>query len=228
MQVTTRGQVDHRFKEVVPRKEEMEQRHRHDGRTHLRQDYRPQRSEGPGAVDGRCLVKLLGNGQEVLPHTVGEIIVKSKDMMSGYWNNEKETRKTIKEGWLYTGDLATYDEDYYIYLVDRKKDMIISGGLNIYPVEIERVLYEHPTVSQCAVIGIPDDRWGEAVKALVVLKKGEQGDENEIKEFCKKSLAGYKKPKSVEFLQELPRNPQGKILKRVLREKYWKGKERKI
>ncbi len=175
------------------------------------------------------LVKLVDEkGQEVPPHTVGEIVVKSSDMMTGYWNNEEETRKVIKDGWLYTGDLATYDEDYFIYLVDRKKDMIISGGLNIYPAEVERVLYEHPMVSQCAVIGVPDDRWGEAVKAFVVPRSGQEASENEIIEFCRKSLASYKKPKSVEFVRELPRNPQGKILKKVLREKYWSDRERKI
>ena len=174
-------------------------------------------------------VKIVDEkGQEVPPNTVGEITVKSTDMMTAYWNNEEETRKTIKDGWLYTGDLATYDEDYYIYLVDRKKDMIISGGLNIYPAEVERVIYEHPAVSQCAVIGVPHDRWGEEVKAFVVLRNGQQVAENEIIEFCKKSLASYKKPKSVEFSDALPRNPQGKILKRVLREKYWKDRERNI
>ena len=166
--------------------------------------------------------------QEVPPNTVGEITVKSTDMMTTYWNNEEETKKTVKDGWLYTGDLATYDEDYYIYLVDRKKDMIISGGLNIYPVEVERVIYEHPAVSQCAVIGVPHDRWGEELKAFVVLREGQETSEDEIIRFCKESLASYKKPKSVEFLEELPRNPQGKILKRVLRDKYWKGRERKI
>ena len=175
------------------------------------------------------LVKLVDEkGREVPPHTVGEIVVKSSDVMTGYWNNEEETRKVFKDGWLYTGDLATYDEDYFIYLVDRKKDMIISGGLNIYPAEVERVLYEHPMVSQCAVIGVPDDRWGEAVKAFIVLRSGQEASEKEIIEFCRKSLASYKKPKSVEFVKELPRNPQGKILKKVLRERYWSDRERKI
>lgn len=174
-------------------------------------------------------VKIVDEkGHEVPPNKVGEITVKSTDMMTAYWNNEEETRKTIKDGWLYTGDLATYDEDYYIYLVDRKKDMIISGGLNIYPAEVERVIYEHPAVSQCAVIGVPHDRWGEEVKAFIVLREGHEATEDEIIRFCKGSLASYKKPKSVEFLDELPRNPQGKILKRVLREKYWKERERKI
>jgi len=112
--------------------------------------------------------------------------------------------------------------------VDRKKDMIISGGENIYPAEIERVLWDHPAVAECAVIGVPDDRWGEAVKAFVVQRTGYRVDEEEIIQFCKKSLASYKKPKSVEFVSELPRNPQGKILKRVLRERYWANRDTKI
>jgi long-chain acyl-CoA synthetase len=174
-------------------------------------------------------VKLVDDsGREVPPDTVGEIVVKSNDMMEGYWNNEEETRKVIRDGWLYTGDLATYDEDFFIYLVDRKKDMVISGGLNIYPVEVERAIHEYPGVEQCAVIGVPDDRWGEAVKAFVVLRQGQQATEEEIIAFCRQSLASYKKPKSVEFVRELPRNAQGKILKRVLREKYWAGRDRNI
>lgn len=174
-------------------------------------------------------VKLVDeNGCEVPPRTVGEIAVKSADIMKCYWNNEEETRKTLRDGWLYTGDLATYDEDHFFYLVDRKKDMIISGGLNIYPGEVERAIHEHPAVAQCAVIGVPDDRWGEAVKAMVVLGTGRQASEDEIINFCRKNLASYKKPKSVEFVSELPRNPQGKILKKVIREKYWAGRERKI
>ncbi|MEJ2724626.1 MAG: long-chain fatty acid--CoA ligase [Deltaproteobacteria bacterium] len=167
-------------------------------------------------------------GEEVPPHTVGEILVKSNDMMEGYWNNKEETLKVVKDGWLHTGDLATYDEDYYIYLVDRKKDMIISGGLNIYPAEVEKVIYEHPMVSECAVVGVPDDTWGEAVKAFVVLRPGHEVTEREIIDSCRKSLASYKKPRSVEFVNGLPRNPQGKILKRVLREKYWADRDRKI
>jgi len=179
-------------------------------------------------VYGR-LVKLVDEkGEEVSPHSIGEIIIKSKDIMDGYWNNEEETRKAIKDGWLYTGDLGVRDEDYYITLVDRKKEMINSGGENIYPAELERVIYEHPSVAECAVIGVPDARWGESVKALVVVRKGQQVTEKEIQEFCKKSLASYKKPKSVEFVSDLPRNPQGKIMKKVLRDRYWPSRERMI
>ena len=179
-------------------------------------------------VYGR-LVKLVDEkDEEVSPHSIGEIIVKSPDIMDGYWNNEEETKKAIKDGWLYTGDLGIRDEDYYITLVDRKKEMIISGGENIYPAELERVIYEHPAVAECAVIGVPDERWGESVKALVVVRKGKQVTEKDIQEFCKQSLASYKKPKSVEFVSELPRNPQGKIMKKILRKRYWAGSERDI
>jgi len=177
---------------------------------------------------GRFVKLVDEKGEEVPPHTVGEIIVKSSDIMECYWNNEEETRRTIKDGWLYTGDLAICDEDYYIFLVDRKKDMIISGGENIYSTEVECVICEHRTVEECAVIGVPDERWGEAVKAIVVVRKGEQVSEEEIIQFCKRSLASYKKPKSVEFVMDLPRNPTGKILKKVLREKYWVDRERKV
>ena len=177
---------------------------------------------------GRFVKVVDEKGEEVSHHSIGEIIVKSTDIMECYWNNEEETQRTIKDGWLYTGDLATYDEDFYIYLVDRKKDMIISGGENIYPAEVERVIYEHPAVAECAVIGVPDERWGEAVKALVKVRTGHQVEEEEIIQFCKKSMASYKKPKSVEFVSDLPRNPQGKILKRVLRERYWVDRERKV
>jgi acyl-CoA synthetase (AMP-forming)/AMP-acid ligase II len=166
--------------------------------------------------------------REVPPRAVGEIIAKSGDIMECYWNKEEETRQTIRDGWLHTGDLGTYDGDHYLYLVDRKKDMVISGGENIYPAEVERVIYEHPAVAECAVIGVPDDRWGEAVKALIVLRTGLRATQDEIIQFVKKSLASYKKPKTVEFVSDLPRNPQGKVLKRILKEKYWADNARKI
>jgi acyl-CoA synthetase (AMP-forming)/AMP-acid ligase II len=132
------------------------------------------------------------------------------------------------DGWLHTGDMGYYDRQGYIYIVDRKKDMIISGGENIYPREIEEVLYQHPAVAEAAVIGIPDETWVERVHALVVLKGGQDATGDEMIEFCRRRLARYKAPKSVEFVDALPKNPQGKILKREIREKYWKGLERKI
>jgi acyl-CoA synthetase (AMP-forming)/AMP-acid ligase II len=120
------------------------------------------------------------------------------------------------------------DEEGYIFIVDRRKDMIISGGENIYPREVEEVLYTHPSILEAAVIGVPDEQWGESVKAIVVLREGEGVSEQEIIDFCKKNMASYKKPKSVEFVDALPRNPVGKVLKKELREKYWKGYDRRV
>jgi acyl-CoA synthetase (AMP-forming)/AMP-acid ligase II len=168
------------------------------------------------------------NNNDVKPHTVGEIVLQSKTVMVEYWNKPDETQNTIVQGWLHTGDMGFYDEKGFIYIVDRKKDMIISGGENIYPREIEEVLYQHPAVAEVAVIGIPDKVWVERVHALIVLKEGRSGTEDEMIEFCKRQLARYKAPKSVELVEFLPKNPQGKILKRELRKKYWEGLERKI
>jgi len=162
---------------------------------------------------------VSGQGIDVKPGEKGEIIVKGDNVMKGYWKLPEETAETIKNGWLHTGDMATVDEDGYVFIVDRKKDMIISGGENIYPREIEEVLYSHPSILEAAVIGVPDEDWGESVKAFVVLKEGEKASEQEIIDFCKKNLASYKKPKFVEFLDVLPRSAAGKVLKKELREK---------
>jgi acyl-CoA synthetase (AMP-forming)/AMP-acid ligase II len=163
------------------------------------------------------------NNRDVKPHTVGEIILQSKTVMVEYWHKPDETENTIVQGWLHTGDMGFYDERGFIYIVDRKKDMIISGGENIYPREIEEVLYRHPAVAEAAVIGVPDKLWIERVHALIVLKEGRRTGEDEMIEFCKQHLARYKAPKSVEFVESLPKNPQGKILKRELRKKYFKA-----
>jgi acyl-CoA synthetase (AMP-forming)/AMP-acid ligase II len=167
-------------------------------------------------------------GHDVPAHTHGELIVKSDSTVSGYWKQPQLTDETIREGWLYTGDIAYQDEDGYIYLVDRKKEMVISGGVNIYPSEVEAVLYRHPAVSQAAVIGVPDEYWGEALKAVVELKKGVHATEREIIEFCQQHLAGHKKPKTVDFVDRLPVSSTGKVSKVELRKKYWSGLERKI
>ena len=159
---------------------------------------------------------------------VGEIIARGDAMTVGYWNLAEETAKTLRGGWLHTGDMGRFDEDGYVYIVDRRHDMIISGGKNIYPREIEEVLYQHEAILEAAVIGVPDDYWGESVKALVVLKKGMETTEEEIIYFCKENLASYKKPRSVEFRKELPKSATGKILKRVIREDFWKGMDRKV
>lgn len=168
------------------------------------------------------------NGNDAGPGEVGEIIIHSKHLMVEYWRKPDDTQETIVNGWLHTRDMGTYDEKGYIYIVDRKEDMIVSGGENIYPREVEEVLYKHPAIQETTVIGIPDPYWIERVHALVVLKKGASLTADELIAFCKKNLAGYKAPKSVEFVDSLPKNPTGKILKRELREKYRKGLQRNV
>jgi len=166
--------------------------------------------------------------KDVEPGEVGELIVKSKGTMQELWRKPDETRETIVDGWVHTGDLGRYDEKGYIYIVDRKKDMIVSGGENIFPREIEEVIYPHPSVQEAAVFGIPDPYWVERVHAVVVLKKGAKLTEQELIDFCKKRLARFKAPKSVEFADALPKSAAGKILKREMREKYWSGAGRYI
>jgi long-chain acyl-CoA synthetase len=176
-----------------------------------------------------CDVRVVNeNGEDIKPGEVGEIIERGDDTMIGYWKDPERTAETLKDGWLYTRDMATVDEDGYIYIVDRKADMIISGGYNIYPSEVEDVLYRHPAIFEASVIGVPDDLWGESVKAIVVLKEGAQATEDELIQHCKNYLSSYKKPKSVDFVSDLPKNPYGKILRRKLREKYWVGQERMV
>ncbi|NIS82430.1 MAG: long-chain-fatty-acid--CoA ligase [Anaerolineales bacterium] len=160
------------------------------------------------------------SGRDVEVGKIGEIVVQSKRTMTGYYQRPAETKEAIRDGWLYTGDLGYYDEKGYIYIADRKKDMIITGGENVYPIEVENVLYRHPAVKEVAVIGVPDPYWIERVHALVVLKEDVQISEEDIIDFCKEHIAKYKTPKTVEFVDDLPKNPQGKILKREIRSKY--------
>ena len=162
------------------------------------------------------------NGTEVArdEQEVGEIIVKGATVTPGYWRLPKETKRAIKDGWLYTGDLAVMDAEGYVTIVDRKKDMILTGGENVYSTEVENVLYMHPAVLEAAVVGIPDEKWGEMVKAIVVLKEGIEVTEEEIIGFCKEKLARYKAPKSVDFYPALPKTGSGKIAKGELREQY--------
>ncbi len=150
---------------------------------------------------------------------VGEIIAKGDTVTPGYWNLPEETKKAIRGGWLYTGDLAVMDEEGYVNIVDRKKDMIITGGENVYSTEVENVLYMHPDILEAAVIGVPDSHWGEKVKACVVMKEGKEASEEKIIAFCKSHLASYKSPKVVEFISALPRTGSGKIYKKGLRDK---------
>ncbi len=168
-------------------------------------------------------------GEDVHPGEIGEIIARGPNVMMGYWRMPEATSAAIVEGWMHTGDLATIDEENYIYIVDRAKDMIISGGENVYSVEVENALYTHPAVLEAAVIGIPDETWGEAVHAVVVCKPGMHVTADELIEHSRSLIASYKVPRSVEFSQDaLPKSGAGKILKRNLRDKYWKGKSRKV
>lgn len=175
-------------------------------------------------------VKIVDEDHKEVPrNTVGEIATRSKANMAGYWKLGDATSKTIDEdGWLYSGDAGYMDEDGYIYIHDRVKDMIISGGENIYPAEVESAVYGHPDIAEVAIIGIPDEKWGETVKAVVALKPGATADEQSILEFAKSRIASFKAPKSVDFIDALPRNASGKILKRELRAPYWQGKERQV
>nr|WP_051081162.1 long-chain fatty acid--CoA ligase [Salsuginibacillus kocurii] len=147
---------------------------------------------------------------------IGEIVIKGPQVMQGYWNRPEETQATLKDGWFFSGDMGYMDEDGFFYIVDRKKDMIIAGGFNIYPREIEEVLYEHESIQEAAVIGVPDPYRGETVKAFIVLKDGAATTEKEIEDFCRKQLAAFKVPKQVEFREELPKTMVGKVLRRVL------------
>jgi acyl-CoA synthetase (AMP-forming)/AMP-acid ligase II len=164
---------------------------------------------------------------DVEPYAVGEIIVQSKCIMKEYWKKPDYTREAIVDGWLHTGDMGYYDEKGFIYIVDRNKDMIITGGENVYSREVEEILYRHPAVLEAAVIGVPDEKWVERVHAVIVLKGGQKSTSDEIINFCKQNIARYKAPRSVDFVLSLPKNPQGKILKREIREKYWHGRERR-
>jgi len=164
------------------------------------------------------IVDLETGERELPPGETGELCIKGPQVMKGYWNMPEETAKTLRNGWVYTGDIAKMDEDGYFYIVDRKKDMIIAGGYNIYPREIEEVLFEHPKVMEAVVAGVPDPYRGETVKAFIVLKEGQHATEEEIIEYCKAHLARYKVPRLVEFRSELPKTIVGKVLRRILRE----------
>lgn len=163
-------------------------------------------------------VKIIDDQDREVPiGEVGELTCRGPNIMKGYYKDRQATREALKGGWLHTGDLARMDKEGFIYIVDRKKDMIVSGGENIYPREIEELLYRHPKIQEAAVIGVPDPFWGESVKAFIVFKKGEMMTKEEVIDYCKQHLASYKKPKWVEFVPALPRNPAGKVLKTLLR-----------
>ena len=163
------------------------------------------------------------NEQDCPPGVAGELIVKGDQVLMGYWRNPEATAKSFVDGWFHSGDVARWDEDGYLYIVDRKKDMVLTGGENVYPREVEEVLYEHPAVLEAAVIGAPDPKWGEKVVAVVCLREGGSASEEELIAFCRERIASYKKPKHVVFIDILPKNASGKVLKRELRDQIASG-----
>lgn len=174
------------------------------------------------------VVDKRGNDVPKDDATPGEILVRSEANMAGYFGQPDLTRATVRDGWLRTGDIATWDKDSYLFIMDRAKDMIISGGENIYSAQVEEAIARHPAVLESAVIGVPDDEWGEAVKAFVVLKPGKNAAAQDIIEAARKHLASYQKPRSIEFVSELPKAPTGKIMKRELRAPYWSARDRLV
>src|SRR6201995_4602041 len=181
---------------------------------------RPDRERKPGSIgipiEGVEMKVVDDDGNDVPQGEVGEIVIRGHNVMKGYWNKPDETGDTLVDGWLHTGDMAKVDEDGYFFIVDRKKDLIIRGGYNVYPREIEEVLYEHPAVREAAVIGVKDDKLGEEVGAAVALKDGEEASEQELRDFVKEQVAAYKYPRHVGFGDDLPKGPTGKILKREI------------
>ena len=176
-------------------------------------------SIGMPITDTDARIVDVETGEKEMPAgEIGELIVKGPQVMKGYWGDEEETAKVLKNGWMFTGDLATMDQDGFFYIVGRKKDMIISSGFNVYPREIEEVLFEHPKVKEASIIGISHEKRGEAVKAFIVLKEGETATSDEIIQYCKENLAAYKVPAEVEFREKLPKTMVGKVLRRELRE----------
>jgi fatty-acyl-CoA synthase len=176
-------------------------------------------------------VEIFDADDKSLPHdgqSPGEIVVRADNVMAGYWKLPEETAQTLRGGWLHTGDMAVVDQEGYFLIVDRKKDIIISGGENISSIEVEKAVYSHHLVLECAVIAVPDDRWGEVPKALVVPKQGQSISEKELIDYCRTVLPGFKIPKSVEFFDSLPKGGTGKILKKELRERYWSGYTRRV
>lgn len=176
-------------------------------------------SVGIGMPSTEYKVVDLGEGKEEVPMgELGELIIKGPQIMKGYWNMAEETAFTLRDGWLFTGDIARMDEDGYVYIVDRKKDMIIASGYNVYPRDVEEVLYEHPAIMEAVVVGVPDPYRGETIKAVVVCKNNQTVSEEEIINYCKDNMAPYKVPKMVEFREELPKTAVGKILRRAIRD----------
>ena len=171
-------------------------------------------------VEARC---VDSHDNPLPPGEAGEVVVRGDVVMPGYWNNPEASAEALRGGWLHTGDIGMFDDRGFLFLLDRAKDMVISGGNNVYPREVEEVIILHPKVANCVVFGIPDEYWGEAVHAVVVPRPGETLSAEDIIGFCGEHMAGYKKPKAVDFVSELPVSGYGKILRREVRDRYWQG-----
>jgi len=180
------------------------------------------------AVLGTSIRIVDEDDREVLRGTIGEVAIRGPQLMKGYWNRPDATAESMRGGWMHTGDAGILDDDGFLYIQDRVKDMIVSGGENIYPREIEDVLFEFPGVADAAVFGVPDEKFGEAVKAVIVVKDGEDVSVAALLTHCRERLARYKQPRSVDFIDELPRNPSDKVLKKDLHEPFWRGHDRRV
>jgi acyl-CoA synthetase (AMP-forming)/AMP-acid ligase II len=201
----------------------------------LPSDHKLALKEKPGLLlsAGRPIVgtevRVVDEDDNPLPNgTIGEIIGRGPQLMRGYWNLPDESAEALRGGWMHTGDAGVLDDEGYIYIQDRVKDMIVSGGENIYPRVVEEALFKHPAIADAAVIGVPDEQWGETVKAIVVLRDKATATEEEVIDFCRDKVGGFERPRSVDFVSTLPRNPTGKVLKRELREPYWAGQKRRV
>jgi acyl-CoA synthetase (AMP-forming)/AMP-acid ligase II len=197
------------------------------------EDHKPGREgvmRSAGKALPSCEIRILdADGNPLPPGEIGEVAIFSPTTMVGYWNRPEETARVLSaDGWLRTGDAGILDEDGYLFIQDRIKDMIISGGENVYPAEVESAIYGHPDIADVAVIGVPDDKWGEAVKAVVVPRRGAAIEAGDVIAYAREKIAGFKCPKTVDFIDALPRNPSGKILRRELRAPYWEGRERQV
>ncbi|ODV44276.1 AMP-dependent synthetase [Cupriavidus sp. UYMMa02A] len=189
----------------------------------------PERLASCGRALGETEVRVVDeHGREVAVGEIGELVIRGEDVFQGYWGEPELTREAIVDGWLHTGDIARVDEAGYLYLVDRRKDMIISGGFNVYPTEVEATLYQHPDVLEACVISVPDDTWGESVKAVVTLRPGRAATAQQLIAHCRERIADYKSPRSVDFVAELPKNASGKLARKIVRERYWQGVARRV
>jgi acyl-CoA synthetase (AMP-forming)/AMP-acid ligase II len=189
----------------------------------------PERLASAGTETISFEVRVVGpDDRELPPGEVGEIVCRGPAVMTEYWGRPDATAEALRGGWMHTGDLGLRSADGYVYVTDRLKDMVVSGGENVYPREVEDVLFAHPAVAEAAVIGVPDERWGERVHAVVVVRDGATVTDDELLAYCKAHLAGYKCPKTVERLSVLPRNVTGKVLKTELRSPYWAGRTRSV